>query len=76
MPKVRDHPRVCGAHESRSDASTTERGSPPRMRGAHAGMKADATLDGITPAYAGRTKRATRKDGMLRDHPRVCGAHL
>ena len=50
-----DHPRACGAHSWRTDASTCSTGSSPRMRGSQAPY-AEAVLGaGIIPAHAGLT---------------------
>ena len=48
-------------------------GSPPRMRGKHDEVRGGASHMGITPAYAGKTKRALARPWGIRDHPRVCG---
>ena len=55
----RDHPRVCGEHESRSLARVTAPGSSPRMRGTlHQAGETDRR-SGIIPAYAGNTSSLT-----------------
>ena len=68
-----DHPRVCGEKRGVRLPGGLGRGSPPRMRG-----KADAAThgfltQGITPAYAGksRSRKCTRAEHG--DHPRMCG---
>ena len=68
-----DHPRVCGEKKSRRCCTSIGLGSPPRMRG-----KADKHClpffkQGITPAYAGKSRYLMRKSGEQKDHPRVCG---
>ncbi|SBM43981.1 Hypothetical protein PFR_JS2_1822 [Propionibacterium freudenreichii] len=56
-----------------SSRSSRCSGSPPRMRGEHHERRHHCHLDGITPAYAGRTRATGRRRGARRDHPRVCG---
>ena len=69
----RDHPRVCGEKMLQQRSLTTQRGSPPRMRG-KAGMCCGATKPpGITPAYAGKRGPGRCSPGSPWDHPRVCG---
>ena len=48
-------------------------GSPPRMRGKGAPLRADPADDGITPAYAGKSRGNRREQAIKQDHPRVCG---
>ena len=50
-----DHPRVCGAHSASIMPSISLSGSPPRMRGAPLSLTLVVEVQGITPAYAGRT---------------------
>ena len=69
----RDHPRVCGEKHPLRGCCYSRQGSPPRMRGK---VPAGATLPrlgGITPAYAGKSRRVPAKLAASRDHPRVCG---
>ena len=70
-----DHPRVCGAHLSVSLVCAWPLGSSPRMRGSLIDITVQTHDKGIIPAYAGLT--CIRKDyrSIIRDHPRVCGAH-
>ncbi len=70
---VRDHPRVCGEKSmcTRSPVSTS--GSPPRMRGKVLKQLIVDSVDGITPAYAGKSRRKTTDRFCSRDHPRMCG---
>ena len=72
----RDHPRVCGEHVRTSFLGAWIRGSSPRMRGTHDGVKYTSYGLGIIPAYAGNTIPCYRSAGANRDHPRVCGEHL
>ncbi len=48
-------------------------GSSPRVRGAVIGARAGQRLDGIIPARAGSSLRATTAIPWRRDHPRACG---
>ena len=52
---VRDHPRVCGEHESRHGVTQLMAGSSPRMRGTLYKYFAITLAPGIIPAYAGNT---------------------
>ena len=56
-----DHPRVCGEKRVRLSTRISSTGSPPRMRGKVAALHCNRSVDGITPAYAGkRLKRSHR----------------
>ena len=48
-------------------------GSPPRMRGKGLHHRADRGGSGITPAYAGKSKRRALPALSPGDHPRMCG---
>ncbi len=72
---IRDHPRGCGAHQSRKSNSEKNRGSSPRVRGSHADDVAADKVAGIIPAGAGLTPAFDRLPRLGRDHPRGCGAH-
>ena len=71
----RDHPRVCGEHVADASWYDSERGSSPRMRGAHAPWEPAIQLKGIIPAYAGSTGHERDNTCRCGDHPRVCGEH-
>ena len=68
-----DHPRVCGKDVNLPFVSTIIPGSPPRMRERHTDDWEEQPPDGITPAYAGKTKDGEVIGTRLKDHPRVCG---
>ena len=68
-----DHPRVCGEKQRSRRRLKAEIGSPPRMRGKEGGDLFAAVVDGITPAYAGKSAVVAATQGAARDHPRVCG---
>ena len=53
--KVGDHPRVCGEKTQQPCGERRAGGSPPRMRGKEAAQEVQQELDGITPAYAGKS---------------------
>ena len=54
---VRDHPRLCGEKRMYTLLDLLPWGSPPPMRGKdHAGKHVALDI-GITPAYAGKSKR-------------------
>ena len=68
-----DHPRLCGEKLLGDCEPAADRGSPPPMRGKEDGMKIRVDLDGITPAYAGKSRRVAPNSITNRDHPRLCG---
>ena len=57
--KHRDHPRVCGEHETQACAAYDKQGSSPRMRGTHSLISGCVKIHGIIPAYAGNTDIAS-----------------
>ena len=68
-----DHPRVCGEKQVKELVKVCRWGSPPRVRGKGFLHFAHKMLEGITPAYAGKSAlRLTAKDPSG-DHPRMCG---
>ena len=52
-----DHPRVCGEETHGTRGLARPSGSPPRMRGRGMYAMHPARAWGITPAYAGKSKR-------------------
>ena len=73
LPPYQDHPRVCGEKVKKGFDGVYQKGSPPRMRGKGSGTGGFQSLQGITPAYAGKRDRPRSGPGTTRDHPRVCG---
>ena len=73
---IEDHPRVCGEKNGICRAKVPHLGSPPRVRGKGFLHFAHKMLEGITPAYAGKSTTAGRGRMPSRDHPRVCGEKL
>ena len=71
----RDHPRVCGEHNSSKRGTPSLMGSSPRVRGTLYHTVRDGALLGIIPACAGNTRIARNPRRRGRDHPRVCGEH-
>ena len=69
----RDHPRVCGEKSTAPLQSLPARGSPPRMRGKDFLKPSELTVNGITPAYAGKSVYRSGLHRTEGDHPRVCG---
>ena len=70
---TQDHPRLCGEKHTDPDAIFRNQGSPPPMRGKDCIYFRSAVDNGITPAYAGKS-RSVRHSGILtQDHPRLCG---
>ena len=70
---MQDHPRVCGEKRVSASTSGAAAGSPPRMRGKGVNASPEELADGITPAYAGKSKSQYLTIIQVRDHPRVCG---
>ena len=71
-----DHPRVCGEKFWFTFVVNYSQGSPPRMRGKVSHLSIGAHLKGITPAYAGKSRRLSHCRSQFWDHPRVCGEKL
>ena len=76
VPKCEDHPRVCGKDLFSVLIAKSARGSPPRMRERPRVDFPEMKIFGITPAYAGKTRRCGTTLRDSRDHPRVCGKDL
>ena len=68
-----DHPRVCGEKTRSCSQTTSNRGSPPRVRGKDLGITNAIKSYGITPACAGKRLCAFPPPDSTWDHPRVCG---
>ena len=73
--RARDHPRVCGEHDSEGYQRSRRQGSSPRMRGTRHRLLSRWWNVGIIPAYAGNTQSTITASERWRDHPRVCGEH-
>ena len=73
--RQRDHPRMCGEHESWFEYTAKTTGSSPHVRGAPHAQLAHAVLLGIIPACAGSTEWKMGHWPYDRDHPRMCGEH-
>ena len=71
----RDHPRVCGEHDTRGIRRLHNSGSSPRVRGTRCAPSKPVHLTGIIPACAGNTGSAILNGLLNGDHPRVCGEH-
>ena len=67
-----DHPRMCGEKMLTGDTTDEETGSPPRMRGKEIRHLIEVRFVGITPAYAGKSRRWCILHGRRWDHPRTC----
>ena len=73
--QARDHPRICGEHDSTQRGIDYDMRSSPHMRGAlYDGATPDDEL-GIIPAYAGSTCASFACHCIGWDHPRICGEH-
>ena len=71
-----DHPRVCGEKLQQLLFVHSAEGSPPRMRGKAARRISNGLCGGITPAYAGKSRRRSARGQAQKDHPRVCGEKM
>ena len=71
--RIRDHPRACGENVNRLTACGQNKGSPPRVRGKPSYNSSNRSSTRITPARAGKTRRAFWNRRTVRDHPRACG---
>ena len=69
----RDHPRLCGEKLYPTIRRKILSGSPPPMRGKAMRYCASSMTIGITPAYAGKSCKASMQLSHHRDHPRLCG---
>ena len=70
---ARDHPRVCGEKVCMMSSMQQSWGSPPRVRGKEPVILGVFVIQGITPAYAGKSSRHQKRTAWEEDHPRVCG---
>ena len=70
---IRDHPRMRGEDTRNRQPFQTNFGSPPHARGRRFAVASHRDNKGITPACAGKTRRAPAAPGRTRDHPRMRG---
>ena len=68
-----DHPRTGGEKRLRAWPSVLHTGSPPHRRGKVSDRPSLWWQKGITPAQAGKSKRASASFIWIRDHPRTGG---
>ena len=71
-----DHPRLCGEKGSSVPGGDCFWGSPPPMRGKGELPCPVNGLNGITPAYAGKSFFDDPPKSLFEDHPRLCGEKL
>ena len=71
--RQRGSPRVGGEKRCSGNTRIRPRGSPPRGRGKVSCLFPPWPLNGITPAWAGKSWAATRTRYRTWDHPRVGG---
>ena len=67
---------MCGNHVFSRSASSSIRGSPPRVREPHVAVAVSEDVSRITPACAGTTSHSFQNRFQDEDHPRVCGNHV
>ena len=68
-----DHPRLCGEKFAVVIDVLAGYGSPPPMRGKGDTQHFAHLSHGITPAYAGKSRRHLKLLLETEDHPRLCG---
>ena len=71
--RIRDHPRLCGEKHATSISLCHHQGSPPPMRGKDSQLRGSMPVNGITPAYAGKSRLVQCWNMFDQDHPRLCG---
>ncbi len=71
-----DHPRTCGANQSKRYMDLGKTGSSPHMRGKRLWGRRARAAHRIIPAHAGQTSTAKKQPAKASDHPRTCGANL
>ena len=71
-----DHPRLCGEKLKNGRETLVLQGSPPPMRGKVRIFTDSCGGQGITPAYAGKSKCDGFREFWIKDHPRLCGEKL
>ena len=64
---------MCGEKAASVLLDDVVLGSPPRVRGKALSQYTTTKTAGITPACAGKRVDINTNDGVLEDHPRVCG---
>ena len=67
---------MCGEKGKIYEASASQMGSPPRVRGKVRLFLGGNLLPGITPACAGKSLYSPDLFFRFKDHPRVCGEKL
>ena len=72
---VRDHPRLRGEHTLNAFEQDLTLGSPPPTRGTRFWLNNTPSNFGITPAYAGNTRKTQKNLTASQDHPRLRGEH-
>ena len=71
--RQQDHPRLCGEKAVAAAWTALNPGSPPPMRGKGILKLQNFISLGITPAYAGKSRRPRKRYCSRWDHPRLCG---
>ena len=71
--QLEDHPRLCGEKFWLTTLYTKMSGSPPPMRGKVTCDLSRFLHSGITPAYAGKSRKPVHCRKPVQDHPRLCG---
>ena len=71
-----DHPRMCGENSVVPSSASSNKGSPPHVRGKPTIKSRLAQAMGITPACAGKTFVQALQISICQDHPRMCGENV
>ena len=67
---------MCGEKFDNPKIDNSQLGLPPRMRGKGGIHLRLPEGDGITPAYAGKSRKQQQAQTPRQDHPRMCGEKL
>ena len=71
-----DHPRMGGEKQCGLPTACRRTGSPPHGRGKAVVPVCASRLSGITPAWAGKSRKQQRKNRWKQDHPRMGGEKI
>ena len=71
--RIMDHPRMCGEKQTSIACRSSNRGSPPHVRGKVLRGERKPEKIRITPACAGKSLYFLATSAAIKDHPRMCG---
>ena len=73
MQNYRITPAYAGKRPHYAPLYSVMQGSPPPMRGKVSKENVPVLINGITPAYAGKSVKLLAPWSGFQDHPRLCG---